>query len=135
MFPPGAALSPSGAVVMAADGRRGTILRTRVHRGFCTWCGQPVKPPRITWCSEECVEAIKRTWPETLVSLVTRRDTGKPCEVCREPVTVGEVDHRVPIVEGGHPFDLDNLRLIHERCHRGETAALAGRRAGRRRSA
>jgi hypothetical protein len=44
-----------------------------------------------------------------------------------------EADHITPLVEGGahHP---DNLRLLCVPCHRTETAALARRRAERRRT-
>jgi 5-methylcytosine-specific restriction protein A len=45
-----------------------------------------------------------------------------------------EIDHIVPIVEGGDWFDPDNLRLLCIPCHRVETAALAAKRAQARRS-
>lgn len=67
------------------------------------------------------------TQPSHLMFLVRRRDRDKPCEVCGEHGGVREVDHRVPIIEGGHPFDLDNLRLIHADCHRTLTLELNAR--------
>lgn len=33
-----------------------------------------------------------------------------------------EVDHIVPIAEGGEPFDMANLKAICRRCHIGKTA-------------
>lgn len=136
LYPPGAPISPSGAVVMARCGRRGIIVRKRVElpRDACTWCGGAVVRPRRRWCGAACVEAFYATQPIAYVSRVRRRDAGKPCEICGERGGYREVDHRVPIAEGGHPFDLDNLRLIHGHCHRGETRALAGRLAQRRRT-
>ena len=62
------------------------------------------------------------------------------CEICREGVwvnsrghgkrngrSIGELDHRIPLVEGGI-HDWSNLRLLCTPCHKGETAALARRR-------
>ncbi len=45
-----------------------------------------------------------------------------------------EVDHAVPVVEGGGECGLDNLRTLCWRCHRQETAKLAKRRAKARRA-
>lgn len=46
-----------------------------------------------------------------------------------------DLDHRLPLAEGGEPFDLANLRTLCVWCHAGETAALAGRLALRRATA
>jgi len=48
-------------------------------------------------------------------------------------VSTWEADHITPVVEGGGEADLSNLRTLCWLCHRGETAALAKRRASRRR--
>lgn len=40
-----------------------------------------------------------------------------------------EMDHTVPVIEGGGSCGLENLRTLCWACHRKETAALAGRRA------
>lgn len=45
-----------------------------------------------------------------------------------------EVDHVVPLIEGGDNR-VSNLRLLCQACHKIETAALASRRAQRRRDA
>jgi 5-methylcytosine-specific restriction endonuclease McrA len=42
-------------------------------------------------------------------------------------------DHTVPIVDGGHPCDLANLRTLCWWCHKRETAEAATRRAEARR--
>lgn len=44
-----------------------------------------------------------------------------------------DVDHVVPIWEGGHPYDLRNLRTLCPWCHARETSEGAARRAERRR--
>lgn len=49
------------------------------------------------------------------------------CGICGLPVDktlrypnpmAPSVDHIVPVVRGGHPFDMDNLQLAHWRCNR-----------------
>jgi len=42
-----------------------------------------------------------------------------------------DMDHIVPVAEGGGECGLDNLRTLCLRCHRIETTALAGRLARR----
>lgn len=44
-----------------------------------------------------------------------------------------EMDHILPVVEGGADCGLENLRTLCWACHRTETAALAARRAADRR--
>lgn len=46
-----------------------------------------------------------------------------------------EMDHTIPVVEGGGSCGLENLRTLCWACHRAETAALAGRRAAARKGA
>lgn len=146
MFPPGAPLSPSGYVVMDTCGRRGRI-DVVVPTGTCTWCGGAVAKPRRTWCSDECVRLYYGTQPARIREDVLERDDVEPhprrayrvgrrgcrCSTCGEPTHEPEVDHIVPIIEGGHPFDLANLRVLCGGCHSNETAALARRRAEARR--
>ena len=48
--------------------------------------------------------------------------------------TLWEVDHTIPVVEGGGSCGLDNLRTLCWRCHKGETRKLAARRARKRRT-
>lgn len=151
------------------------------RRKHCTGCGQPVAPPRSSWCSKACVDAY-----------LDLKDAGRArrrlaaqdphCALCRHPVWVTflagdlgyepvpeaerrngdtrrpigfrlvyefgwhyvraarrtterlcELDHVVPLVEGGE-HEWSNLRLLCVDCHKGETAALAARLAERRRS-
>lgn len=138
MFPPGAALCPTGRVVMGPCGRRHRIASSK--RGECTWCGAPVERPRVTWCSDECVAKVKALDWQGLRSRALKlalRDGRYWCALCAEPHEQHaiEVDHTVPIVEGGHPFDPTNLRALCSDCHKRETASLAGRRATARRDA
>jgi 5-methylcytosine-specific restriction endonuclease McrA len=45
-----------------------------------------------------------------------------------------EMDHIVPVIEGGGSCGLENLRTLCVACHRKETAALAARRAEARKA-
>jgi len=45
-----------------------------------------------------------------------------------------EADHILPVIEGGGECDLSNLRTLCLKCHRKETAALAKRRAEKRKT-
>src|SRR5690606_6337219 len=112
-------------------GRRAQIAKRKT--GTCTWCGGEVKRPRRTWCSKDCNEEYLRRQPDRLRYHATKRDKGKSCPLCGKTRYFPEVDHIVPIIEGGDPFDLENLRCICSDCHKRETAALAARRARRRR--
>lgn len=133
MFPPGAPLSPSGRVVMAPCGRRATVGSHR--KGHCSWCDAEVVKPRRSWCSDACVAEFWDRDSNTIRSRVLTRDKGKPCSICGATRFCPEVDHTVPIIEGGHPFDLANLRTICTDCHKIETRALAARRADARKQA
>ena len=59
------------------------------------------------------------------------RDRCRRCGSQGEP----EVDHIVPIADGGDPWDPENLQALCRRCHRAKTSAEASGRAARRRAA
>lgn len=134
MFETGDAVSPSGCVVMDDTGRRGRIAR-RPMRLHCTWCGGHVTVKRrTTWCSQECVDLYMATQPAVYRSAALER-AGHCCQLCGKSGCALDVDHEVPIIEGGHPFDPDNLRALCLDCHTDATSALATRRADARREA
>jgi 5-methylcytosine-specific restriction endonuclease McrA len=52
--------------------------------------------------------------------------SGGACQLCGDPLApqapakhpdATEVDHIVPLSQGGDPYSLDNLRAVHRRCH------------------
>jgi 5-methylcytosine-specific restriction endonuclease McrA len=102
---------------------------------LCRWCSTEVSKRR-TFCGELCVHEWKlRSDAGYARKLVFERDAGK-CALC--PVVLGrtdawEMDHIIPVVEGGGCCGLENLRLLCPPCHRGVTAELARRRADQRR--
>lgn len=119
-------------------------------RPVCRWCRQPVRPPRRTFCSERCVHEWRiRTDPAFLREAVWIRDRGI-CQRClvdlaeaerqwrkRKPPTRSvrltrawlqarprwEVDHIVPVADGGGECGLANLRLLCRPCHVAVTRA------------
>lgn len=120
-------------------------------RALCRYCSKEVSGRRITFCSEACVTEWRiRTDPGFAKMQVKKRDDGI-CEICRQDCFAGhrhlpvyrrlkgllslfDMDHKVPVVEGGGSCGLENLRTLCKPCHRQVTAALAARRAFRRRS-
>lgn len=122
-------------------------------RALCRQCGTEVAPPRRTFCCDACVREWKiRTQPDFAKRCVFERDNGM-CAECGAD-TLGlelrlelaasryprwhrktapwEMDHIVPVVEGGGACGLENLRTLCKPCHRLATAALARRRAAAR---
>lgn len=112
----------------------------RAPRGTCRHCRKPVEPPKINWCSDECVtEAlILKGDPNTVRREVFKRDKGV-CAKCGLDTQAAhkawDADHILPVVEGGGGCGLENYRTLCVPCHKVETAALAKRRAQRRREA
>ncbi|MXZ29814.1 MAG: HNH endonuclease [Acidimicrobiia bacterium] len=70
-------------------------------------------------------------WRELRAS-VLRSDYDR-CRKCGSQDEL-EVDHIVPIADGGDPWDSDNLQTLCRRCHRAKTGAEASGRAARRRA-
>ena len=126
---------------------------------LCRWCRGPVQKPRLTFCSDDCVrEFTIRTSPSAARRYVEERDHGV-CALCgldtealrnklqrlsgedqaalwrrhfgglKRRWHLWEADHIRPVVEGGGQAGLDNYRTLCLRCHHGETAKLAHRRA------
>ena len=122
-------------------------------RALCRWCSVEVAPPARTFCSNACVHEWKiRTQADYAKMHVAKRDDGI-CALCRvdtfaalrplpnrefpsrEARRCFDMDHIVPVVEGGGACGLDNLRTLCRPCHRAVTAELQKRRAAARRAA
>jgi len=127
------------------------------EKGRCHWCGGPVKPPRRTWCSQDCVdEWTIRTSPEAVRHIVGKRDHGI-CHECGTDTTAEarrrydgirpgltwqswyvkyapwEADHIVPVWKGGGLAGADGYQTLCRDCHRRKTAREAAERAAQRR--
>lgn len=128
----------------------------------CTWCGETIPKRRFRWCSNSYREAFEWEFVPSLAAImVWERDQGicqicgLNCELLKEIVKglykmpglfvcrwlkaegfgrgISEVDHIVPVIEGGGLCGYDGLRLVCGRCHARETALLAGKLAKSRR--
>ena len=51
------------------------------------------------------------------------------CRLCGQPAT--DVDHRIELIDGGAPFDLENLQALCPACHDAKSSEARYRRAGR----
>lgn len=119
----------------------------------CRGCGGIVIKPRRSFCSDACGEAVSiANDPAYARRRVAARDSGI-CAICkldcgeldnvfdlekkreriialgRVPpkhlrVTLWEMDHVIPVAEGGGACGLDNLRTLCVWCHKDETRAL-----------
>jgi 5-methylcytosine-specific restriction endonuclease McrA len=64
--------------------------------------------------------------------------SGGQCQICRGPLDptaprstpwATEVDHIVPLSQGGAPYDQANLRAVHRHCHQQKPVTPAWRQA------
>lgn len=91
-------------------------------KGKCRVCRGGLPPKRRTFCSDECVEKLKREtdWKRIRESVFDR--DGGSCCVCqkdldKEGYNSFHVDHIVPLAKGGEPYCLDNLQLLCPTCN------------------
>lgn len=136
-------MSNRRARVVTAD-RWGIPDRNAEGAPICRWCKGAVKPPRRTFCSDECVHEWKiRSSPSYVRQQIKKRDKGT-CQLCgfnvvkahrewtRSKPPAGdraarrawraarprwETDHTVPVADGGGECGLDNYRLLCRACH------------------
>ena len=97
---------------------------------LCGWCDTECSGRRTRWCSDECSAKYGRVWSWGAVSRYVRKRDRETCQRCgtTDPprpkqkgwgarVTPWDVDHVVPVVDGGTD-DPANLRLLCIDCHR-----------------
>ncbi len=117
---------------------------------ICRWCHAPVKKPRRTFCSDDCVHQWRiRSSPSYVRKEVKKRDRGV-CQSCGFDVRAAErawrlqkpsgtdrrarkawralkprweADHIVPVADGGGECGLENYRLLCRTCHLAITLA------------
>lgn len=77
-------------------------------------------------------------WKRVRASVISKRrqaDGTWLCEICGGTITEKakiDVDHRVPVSEGGAAFEESNLRVSHARCNRREGGLTAAAQRERR---
>lgn len=97
----------------------------------CWNCKAPLSGRRRHYCSSECGELYwkKGNWEYTR-KLVFKRDNNT-CQLCKqhEEVSLLQVDHIIPIANGGDELNVDNLRTLCVVCHKKVTAEWRKERA------
>lgn len=132
-----------------------TQERDQLGFPLCLVCQKRVAKGRRSYCSDEC---WLRNTPTMIRRTVERRDNGicagcgcqcqtsavlrelrcgqQPARNWREvwqKLPNWQADHIIPVIEGGGLCGLDGYRTLCTNCHAKETAALARRRAAKRR--
>ncbi len=148
--------SCSGPCVAAWESvSNANLIRFRVEardKGVCALCNVDTVKLKAEWATailayDDAVHAgyseayrkkwlFNRHWTTVLRVLCTdpkcpRPPVGFPAEDRRW----WEADHVIPVIEGGGGCDHSGYRTLCIPCHRSETAALAARRATKRRAA
>lgn len=111
-------------------------LRVGLKRdvGHCTWCDRKFSASKVArWCSANCRQQGYIRFGGWY-GPVTDRDKGV-CAMCGQFGNGCEIDHIIPVIEGGGCCGLDNLRTLCLACHRRQTAGLAKRRSEERHDA
>lgn len=93
-----------------------------IHREQWGWIGNP---DGFGWL--EVRESIDRETRQQIVALL--RATDRYAARAAHRMTLWDMDHILPVIEGGGECDLSNLRTMCLLCHRHETKELAGRRS------
>lgn len=116
--------------------RNGMSFKSIVYRrdaGICARCGSnlPALQQRFKKLLNKSKGVGGRTFPHSFARL---RKLGRIYNLM-PPSTPYEIDHIIPVVEGGGCCGLDNLQTLCIPCHREDTKRLAARRATERRDA
>jgi len=101
--------------------------KIKINGGYhCIYCGKAVpKRTKLKWyCNKVCLDDFNVVTGHFKFK-VKKRDKNK-CAICRE--YGDEIDHIIPVCEGGGCCGLDNLRTLCNSCHRKETNKLMARR-------
>lgn len=111
-------------------------------RPLCRWCQTEVDKPQKTFCGKSCIHEWRlRSNPGYAREKVWERDHGK-CALCSAVCTRRnygsgsgwEMDHTIPVAEGGGSCGLDGLRTLCIPCHKRVTAELRVRLAAQKKA-
>jgi len=110
-----------------------TTLFPQLASDRCRVCDRCLNDARRTYCSAWCkgiAHAVVSLFSWGYLRKWVKSRDGHECVRCGDDKSL-HVDHIVPVSEGGHPFDVDNLQTLCESCnlskgtqtrdHRGET--------------
>lgn len=128
-----------------------TLPRGPNGRALCRQCQQEVPEGKRSFCGQECVDRWQIRTGSKMRKHVFKRDRGI-CQICEirchkmkdekayraanqipaHRTKLWDVDHVIPVVEGGGDAGLSQLRTLCIPCHREETRKLAERRRDRK---
>lgn len=87
----------------------------KIPKGTCTWCRGPSPSNRPKFCSDECHKALNLRMSDYYLKIKAKqRDV--VCVKCGTGDHL-EVDHIIPVSEGGGSCGLENVQVLCERCH------------------
>lgn len=97
------------------------------EKGHCVWCAEKITAKRRRrWCSDECVKEFNFfALAGAQQRAVLERDGRWACCKCGDRCI--EIDHIIPVIEGGGCCGLINLRQLCRKCHGKESGALRRR--------
>ena len=100
-------------------------------QGICRLCGRNVVASKRRYA--QLIKEVRQRMGVVGWGTMNYEPYRKECERLEKLMGYGrgcwwEVDHIVPVVEGGGLCGLENLRLLCGACHASETAALSKRR-------
>lgn len=109
----------------------------------------PIKPPRLShtpprtpyatstptevkksWSSTDFNYNLK-AWKRTRNYVLSEEPLCRECSKKKLVVPATDVDHILPISDGGNPWDLDNLQPLCSRCHKRKTAIESNKKRGK----
>jgi len=122
---------------------RMTTLFPQSATDRCRVCDRQLHDARRTYCSAWCkgiAHAVQSLFSWGYLRKCAIRRDDNECVRCGAASDL-HVDHIVPVSEGGHPFDIDNLQTLCQDCnlskgtdtrdHRGETGGESYRNVQR----
>lgn len=108
---------------MQSEGHRRTFLRMdelfpQIKDGYCRVCQADIPARKQSYCSDYCktiAQNVQKLFSWGFIrDIVAARD--EECVRCGSSDEY-EIDHIVPVSNGGHPFDPENMQRLCVPCH------------------
>lgn len=135
--------SRSRALCSYCHALAGTMGKRKKMDPDCEWCGGPVPPGRIAYCSWKCMNskqmskkrnAKRTTFIEEVPYIYIYNRDGGVCQLCNKKVhkkhlhphlMCGTLDHIIPASKGGE-HSRKNVQLAHLTCNCVKNNAMVG---------
>ena len=96
------------------------LLRKEGYVDICIWCGKKLKGRNTTTCQPACWQQFYTHFYHSGVRQRLIHERGRNCESCNvkyNNLWHIELHHKIPLCDGGAPWDDDNLILLCPACH------------------